>query len=74
MRARREVLAVLFLVAGLAACSSDPEPAPAASGSDIDGVEVYTDLSRDHTSDDVDYEQTPPVRARAQAASTRSAP
>ena len=45
----------------LVACGSDTPAAPEASDAEIDGVQTYSDLSRDHTDDDVDYPQSPPV-------------
>jgi hypothetical protein len=64
----RKLLVTGFLTAGmlvasvLTACGSD-EPAPSV---DPDAVEIgevamYTDLTRDHAEEDVDYPQTPPV-------------
>jgi hypothetical protein len=43
-----------------------PSTAATADGSsepplDLDAVQVYDDLANDHTADDVDYEQVPPV-------------
>lgn len=55
---------VVLVVAGtlLAACGSDTPDAPAsASDTQIDGVQTYSDLSREHTTDSVDYPQSPPV-------------
>lgn len=60
---RSVTLSLAALVVGgcLVACGSDtPEPSFGATV-DIDGVETFGDLSRDHTSDDVDYPQSPPV-------------
>jgi hypothetical protein len=55
---------VVLVVAGtlLAACGSDTPDAPtSASDPQIDGVQTYSDLSREHTTDTVDYPQSPPV-------------
>jgi hypothetical protein len=51
---------------GVVGCSSDDQtsstPDPTATTlPEIDGVESFTGLSRNHTSDDVDYPQSPPV-------------
>lgn len=58
-------LSVVALVVSLAGCgsSSSAQPSPSASGAaaGIDGVVAYSGLARDHTTDDVDYPQTPPV-------------
>ena len=53
---------VVLVAAGtlLAGCGSDTSDAP-ASDPQIDGVQTYSDLSREHTADTVDYPQSPPV-------------
>jgi hypothetical protein len=55
-------LAVLgvALPSTLSACGSDSSGSSTASTS-IDGVQTYGNLSRNHTTEDVDYPQTPPV-------------
>ena len=65
---RPVVIAVVaaFVVLGLAVAvpvtvqqlRGDAQPAVAAN---LDQVKAYEDLRRDHTEDDVDYEQVPPV-------------
>lgn len=60
---RSLVLSLAALVVGvsLVACGSDaPEPTTGATV-DIEGVQTFDDLSRDHTTDAVDYAQSPPV-------------
>lgn len=52
----------------VAACSSDSKQASSSAGADatatttgITGVETFSGLSRNHTTDPVDYPQSPPV-------------
>ena len=58
---------VVVAVLGMSACSSDAEPSSATSDPTattiglIQGVQTYTGLERNHTSDPVDYPQSPPV-------------
>lgn len=54
-------LAALVLGGGLAACGSDTPNPPTGAAVAIDGVQTFGDLARDHTTDDVDYAQSPPV-------------
>lgn len=67
---RTNLVAAALLALVLAACGSDEdaasttpatEPAPTTTSIDADGVVHYSDLSQDHTSDDVEYPQSPPV-------------
>jgi hypothetical protein len=51
---------VLVMTVGLAGCASS-DPDPTATSSALSGVQTYSDLSQDHTEEDVDYPQTPPV-------------
>lgn len=63
MRIRRSLSAGVLVVTGLllvSACSSE-EPPPASTTGDIEGLQTFDGLSRDHTTDDVDYPQSPPV-------------
>jgi len=53
-------MAGVALLATLSACGSG-DTSSAASSSSIDGVQTYGNLSRNHTTEDVDYPQTPPV-------------
>lgn len=54
-------LALALACTALVSCGSDAPAAPSASDTDIDGVQTYTDLSREHTTDAVGYPQSPPV-------------
>jgi hypothetical protein len=54
------VLALVVLAVG-AGCSSGSEPTPEPSDGGIEGVQTYGDLTREHTTDDVAYPQSPPV-------------
>ena len=52
----------LVATIGLVGCSQDPaDPQPSATSGDISGVQSFSDLSQDHTKDNVDYPQSPPV-------------
>lgn len=51
-------LAAIVLFVGVG-CGSEPTPAPSDSG--IEGVQTFGELTREHTTDDVDYPQSPPV-------------
>ena len=57
--------AVLLAGVGLVGCSSSSPaadaPQPSGSSGGIAGVKTYTDLTRNHTTADVTYPQTPPV-------------
>lgn len=53
------VCAALVLV-GVTGCASN-EPTPEPSDGGIEGVQTYGDLTRDHSTDDVSYPQSPPV-------------
>jgi hypothetical protein len=55
------IVSAVFVLGSLAACSGSSEPTPAPSDGGIEGVQTYGDLTRDHTTDDVDYPQSPPV-------------
>ena len=52
---------VVFVLGSLAGCSASFEPTPAPSDGGIEGVQTFGDLTRNHTTDDVDYPQSPPV-------------
>lgn len=61
-----KLLAVLAATTfGISACSSgsksDSTGDPTSTTLGIDGVQTYTGLTRTHTSDDVQYPQSPPV-------------
>ncbi len=75
-RSGRHLLAVAVAAAVLAGCAGDDDASPAATdtgdgGSDgvaaaetaagIDGLQEFDDLAQDHTDEDVDYPQDPPV-------------
>ncbi len=57
----RLVALVMVVVAVGAGCSTASEPMPEPSDGGIDGVQTFGDLTREHTTDDVDYPQSPPV-------------
>jgi hypothetical protein len=61
MRSRATLAGAAVLIAVLAAGCSAPSPTAEPSDGGIDGVQTYGDLTRDHTKDDVDYPQSPPV-------------
>ena len=52
------VALALILGATLVACGGDDD---SSSGDEIEGVAIYDDLSNGHTTDPVDYPQSPPV-------------
>jgi hypothetical protein len=56
---RAAALAGAALALVSACASAEPTPEPSDGG--IDGVQTYGDLTRDHTKDDVDYPQGPPL-------------
>lgn len=57
----RAIVAVCFVFGSLAGCSISAEPTPEPSDGGIEGVQTFGDLTRDHTTDDVVYPQSPPV-------------
>jgi hypothetical protein len=64
MRSRTPLrfVALAFLVAAVGAgCSTAPAPTPEPTDGGIDGVQTFGDLTRDHTTDDFSYPQSPPV-------------
>jgi Protein of unknown function (DUF3105) len=54
------VALALIVCATLAACGGDDDD-DAASGNEIEGVQTYDRLTNGHTTDPVDYPQSPPV-------------
>jgi hypothetical protein len=53
---------VLAAAGALVACGDDAADPPAtAAATSSDGVVTFDNLARDHTSDEMDYPQTPPV-------------
>ena len=58
---RLAVLGLVLTTATLLAACGDGSPAASPQSSADDGVVTFDGLSRDHTTDDVDYPQTPPV-------------
>lgn len=65
----RHLVLLVASTLGVAACSSDPKSGSSATTSastvgptpGIEGVQTYSGLSRNHTTDKVDYPQSPPV-------------
>jgi len=54
-------VSAVFVLGSLAGCSVSSEPTPAPSDGGIEGVQTFGDLTRNHTTDDVSYPQSPPV-------------
>ena len=55
------LVSIVFVLGSLAGCSSSSEHTPAPSDGGIEGVQTFGDLTRNHTTDDVTYPQSPPV-------------
>jgi hypothetical protein len=60
MAARRVAAGVVLVLVGISGCASN-EPTPEPTDGGIAGVQTYGDLTRDHSTDDVTYPQSPPV-------------
>lgn len=57
----RFVTSVVVILALGTACGTAPDPTAEPSDGGIEGVQTFGDLTREHTTDDVDYPQSPPV-------------